>query len=268
MRSDGIQKLMRLFCKTRNAITALTAELVIATLKQQERVGLLSVALQQAMLNEQSAVGNLPADLLICGSLQPDRLLRKEVKAIALRGASIPHLEITAELTGGRKLTFEDCIFDELDLSFNSDSIGSVSFHRCRVQRLSCAQDVANCIRDVGLEPGDVEETSVIDATNADIMEMSIPAQLKVLKIILRKLFQQKGSGRRRGAFYRGIHGIDPDIVDRCLTALLKSGIAYVVGAQHSDDAVWHPNRAHARRVAFLVDTLSIPDDAVVQEIL
>lgn len=99
-------------------------------------------------------------------------------------------------------------------------------------------------------------------------MALAIPDAFKVLKIILRKLFYQAGSGRKKPAFYRGMHGIDGELIDRCLSALVRHSLAYVIGTPKSDASVWHPNRGHAKRAAFLIDSMTIPDDSIIRDLL
>lgn len=63
----------------------------------------------------------------------------------------------------------------------------------------------------------DFEEFS--DArTNADIFELQLPEGTKVLLTVLKKLFMQRGSGRRESAFTRGLdhraRRLVPDVLD------------------------------------------------------
>ncbi len=41
----------------------------------------------------------------------------------------------------------------------------------------------------------------------------------------------------------------------------------YVVGAVHSDESVWQANRAHSKRVDFLIETVNVPDDPQLKEV-
>jgi hypothetical protein len=89
----------------------------------------------------------------------------------------------------------------------------------------------------------------------------------QVLKIVLRKVFRQAGSGRKKSAFFRGMPGIDGELIEQCLTALARRGLVYVVGAVHSDESVWQANRAHSKRVDFLMETVNVPDDPLLKEL-
>ncbi|MEZ0018038.1 NACHT domain-containing protein [Sinorhizobium fredii] len=268
LRSDPVVRLLGPFSKTRSSISPLTAQVVVSSLRKENRLGLLSIAIAEVMDDKALAKGNLLADLLICASLDPNVLLRKEVKKLKITAAVVQELEITPELVADHYLEFEDCIFDVLEISVDSDLVEKVEFRRCRVKELSCSHDASKCLASIGLQEQEIESKKILDGTNSDILTMAIPDAFKVLKIVLRKLFYQAGSGRKKSAFYRGMGGIDPDLIQNCLSTLQRHGLVYVVGTPQSDASVWHPNRLHSKRASFLVDTISIPDDAVLKELL
>ena len=147
--------------------------------------------------------------------------------------------------------------------AFDSGAVGQVSFQRTRVGVLSCSTALSQNLDATGLSKDQIAEIVVADATNADILRLSIPDKLKVLKICLRKLFRQPGSGRKRPAFFRGIGDLDHTLVNECLANLVRHKIVYLSGRDRSDNAVLHPNRAHAKRANFLIETSSVPDDVL-----
>ncbi|MBK5959084.1 hypothetical protein CCR97_12815 [Rhodoplanes elegans] len=265
--SEAIFRMLRLLTKTRSGASQLTARVVVSALRMDGQSGQLSAAIKALMNNNNLSNGNLLADLLVCAALEPEVLLRKEIKKIQIHVAAFQELEITPELTSIAQLLFEDCIFDVLNISLDSSQIERLEFSKCRVKELSCSADVAQRLTKCGLRDDQIEIKTLIDATNSDIMATSLPEWFKVLKIILRKLFNQPGSGRKKTSFYRGVHGINNELIDKCLNALLRHNLVYVTGTPHSDASVWHPNRAASKRASFLVDTINIPDDVLVQEI-
>ncbi|MDM9624574.1 NACHT domain-containing protein [Rhizobium sp. S152] len=267
LRSDEVTRLLTAFRRTRSSITQLTAQVAASALKKRDYAAKLSFALETCLSKEDHASGNLAADLLTCASLEPELFLRSELKKISIRDAAFPELEISNHLLKGRKLHFQDCIFETLDLAFDEELTASIRFERCRVETLHCSGEVSKRLEGMGLGAGDIEERSIVDGTNSDILEMSIPDGFKVLKIVLRKVFRQAGSGRKKSAFFRGMPGIDGELIEQCLTALARKGLVYVVGAVHSDESVWHANRAHSKRVDFLIETVNVPDDPLLKEL-
>jgi len=263
IRSEGSKKLLDPLCNTRSSISDLTADVVICALRSTDRLGELGVALVEVSGDYELSKGNLLADLLQCALLEPDICLRSDLRSVPIRAALIPNLEIDAKAATRTRLSFEDCVIEQVDLSFDVNTIGSVSFQRTRVGILGCSSAISQNIDATGLSKDQVTEIVVADATNADVLHLNIPDKLKVLKICLRKLFRQPGSGRKRAAFFRGIGDLDHTLVDECIANLIRHKIVYLSGRDRSDNTVLHPNRAHTKRANFLIDSSSVPDDVL-----
>ena len=263
IRSESSRRLLEPLRETRSSISDLTAEVVISALRNTERLGELGVALVEASGDDELSKGNLLADLFQCALLEPEICLRDDLRLIPIRSSLIPSLEIDGKAASRTRLAFEDSVIEQLDLSLDMEFIGNVRFDRARVGVLSCSSALSLTFHMTGLRKDQVTEIVLADATNADVLHLNIPEKLKVLKICLRKLFRQPGSGRKRASFFRGIGDIDHELVDECLANLLRHKIVYLSGRDRSDSAVLHPNRAHTKRANFLIDTSAIPDDVL-----
>lgn len=220
LRSDEVSRLLTALKRTQSSISQLTARVVTSTLKKRDYAARLSFALETVVSKDDLCSGNLGADLLICASLEPELFLRSELKKISLRDCFVQEIEITNIMLSGRKIHFQGCLFETLDLAIDEDCVSNILFQNCRVKTLSCSAEVSKSLQIMGLASGDIEEKSIVDGTNSDILEMSIPDGFKVLKIVLRKVFRQAGSGRKKSAFYRGMPGIDGDLIENCLAAI------------------------------------------------
>jgi hypothetical protein len=265
IRSETSRRLLDALQSTRSAISDLTASVVISALRSRNQLGELGVALLEIVSDHSLSKGNLLADLLLCATLEPEICVRNDLRSISVRAALIPNLEIEAKLTSRARLSFEDCVIEQLDLSADFSDLKNLRFERTRVGLLYCSSAISERLPELGISNGQIAELALADGTNADVLELNVPENFKVLKICLRKLFRQPGSGRKRAAFFRGIGDIDHRLVDDCLAALIKHRIVYVSGRDTSDNAVLHPNRSHAKRANFLIDTLSTPDDVLLR---
>lgn len=113
----------------------------------------------------------------------------------------------------------------------------------------------------------DVQVVEFDDAmTNARILDdknMSIP--IRVLLTVLRKLYRQRGSGRRENGLYRGMdtkaQGFVPDI----LGILAQENLAF--SARRKGNIVWHTVSGQQQRAEQLIDSHGRMDDPVVRKI-
>lgn len=78
------------------------------------------------------------------------------------------------------------------------------------------------------------------NTTNA-ILALSLPLGTKVTLTILKKLYLQKGAGRRESALFRGLEPRARNLVPSCLDLLRREGFA--VRTKQGDDFVWLPTR-------------------------
>ena len=98
--------------------------------------------------------------------------------------------------------------------------------------------------------------------TNTAIIGSELPNAIKMLLVIVRKLFLQRGSGRVDSALRRGIGDPLRAYVSPVLELLVSEGIVY----SHPTDrhVIWHGNRAHrARMLKILGDPMNSGDPLV-----
>ena len=100
--------------------------------------------------------------------------------------------------------------------------------------------------------------------TNAAIMRLSSPLQVRVLLTILRKLFLQKGRARMESAMYRGLEPNAAKFVPQIMDLVRKSGFAERISL--ANGAIWHPHRSRQARVQEIVATLGMNDDPLVRK--
>lgn len=263
IRSEQVRPLLESLLNTRSAISDLTVDVVISALKATNQLGALGIALLEASMDHALSKGNLLADLLLCAMREPDVCLRSDLRSVHIRSALLPTLEIEASAASRLRLFFEDCVVEQLDLSADFSALKTVQFSNSRVGLLYCSSAIAEHLEGLGIRGDKIATLEIADGTNADVLGMAIPDRFKVLKICLRKLFRQPGSGRKRAAFFRGIGKLDPSLVEECLVNLAKHRVTYTSGREKSDGSIVHPNRAHTKRANFLIDTLAVPDDVL-----
>jgi len=267
LRTDRVRSIIQLSRKTHSAITSLTAQVAVATLMQRGELGLLGVALKHALTVPEINDGNTLGDFFMCALERPDIGFRLEVNSITFRNVVFPELEVTGDAANQRQISFEDCVIDNLELSLDDALLQNVSFIRTEVGQLTCSRKAEACLEAIGIATS-VQRIVTFDATNEDILSLNITKHSKALKIILRSLFRQHGSGRSKKTFFRGIEGLKHDSIERCLSSILKHRLAYVVGDPNSLSSVWYANKAHSKRANLLIDTSATSGDIVLEDLL
>ena len=263
---DRCKPIVDLLRKTRSVITSLSAQVVIASLRQRNQLGVLGIAMAEAVSNTELNDGNTLGDVFMCALEQPQVGFRDDLKALALKGVYFTELELTKEAVGGKMISFHDCVIDRLELDLDKDSIGKVHFAGVHVGQLTCSGELLAELDAIGLAKAVDQQTS-FDSTNSDILCLHISKDFKAVKIVLRKLFREhRVAGRSKGAFFRGIGTLKPIVMERALEALAKHRLIYVVGNPKLPSSMWHANRAQSKRANGLIE-LTTSNDVVLSEV-
>ena len=159
-----------------------------------------------------------------------------------------------------RNLSLNDCMVNRVRF----DSLGSgIRFKGCQIVRLegiSEARALPSCFEHC--EIGEFDDRH----TNAAIIRSELPDQLKVLLVIIRKLFLQRGSGRIDSALRRGVAGALQGYVEPVKEMLVSEGVIYshVTGRQ----TIWHGNRTHRARMLQILERPTDSNDDLIQSVL
>lgn len=98
--------------------------------------------------------------------------------------------------------------------------------------------------------------------TTAAILSLGLPEGTKVLLTILKKLYLQKGRGRRERAFYRGLDHRAQRLVTDVLDLVRKHGFAI----KSTTDPIWLPVRAVSGRVRKMIAAPNTTRDILLEE--
>lgn len=144
-----------------------------------------------------------------------------------IHGTLIAYHEATGEGYAG-SAQFDGCLFEELDLQgLNSESKTLPRFQDCLVQNVLGVTGWPTCLE------GRVNGTEASNFTSAaqttdGILALKLDLEERIALTILRKVFVQKGSGRKLTALYRGVPGHYGDAVSRALERLKAMGFVQV----------------------------------------
>ena len=137
-----------------------------------------------------------------------------------------------------------------------------VNIVRCSILKLEGISDQS------GLPPAFVEcDIDEFDdrGTNAAIVRSELPGPVKVLLVMIRKLFLQRGSGRLESALTRGVTDSLQPLVAPVRDLLLSQGIVYY----HVTDSrtIWHGNRTHRARVLKILESPTSSNDPLLRSV-
>lgn len=182
-------------------------------------------------------------------------------KRIILTGLLIPELGLDMADGDLSKLQFQDCFFlrVELDPKANSDQIPS--FRECYIDKFE-GRISRNDLPSDKFDKKCVIETftQTADTTNR-ILTLDLPLGTRVCITILKKLYEQSGSGRKENALHRGLDHRARRLVSDVLHVLQSEGLT--VPDRTRGMTIWRPDRGKRSRVGRMIASPTIADDPV-----
>lgn len=156
-------------------------------------------------------------------------------------------------------LEIRNCIVKQLTLG---GDLNDVTFVNCIIQRICGASSLA------GVPGGIIDDLSIIEefddiTTNRAVLNSDMAAPVKALITILRKLYKQAGSGRKRAALTRGITRADVQVyIEPVLAVLVSQGFVSIF------NNVVHPVRKQSSRVEMILVAPLVCGDDLVSRVL
>lgn len=160
-------------------------------------------------------------------------------------------------------LIVRDSWVNELDLS-DVDELPTVRVESSVIARVRGVAEPAGLPEWVsGCEVIEYDETP----TNAAILRTtSIPLEARVLMVVLRKLFLQRGAARKESALFRGLDQAGQACVPHVLDLLEAEDMVFSLPI--GGERVWHPRRAQQGRVRALLASGAAGDDPLMRRLV
>lgn len=165
-----------------------------------------------------------------------------DMSLVEWQDAVIARLEIGTDVDDSLLPTFTRCFIDTIDGRTGEGELPAEKFIECTIDQF--------------------EERA--STTNA-LLQLSLPLGTKVLLTVLKKLYAQRGTGRKESALFRGLDHRAREFVPSVLTLLRREGFA--VKSRLRDTTVWLPARGAdiQQRAARLLAAPHSSDDALVR---
>ncbi|MGA4543133.1 NACHT domain-containing protein [Uniformispora flossi] len=169
--------------------------------------------------------------LRVASNLQdPQTVLRESYH---VEGVIFDSFSVAAGDKVGSSVTYKDCVIQSMDISGAEEGRELPHFQNCLIGFLDGASVIPGWLSGNFIEC-EIERFSTQSQTTAGIMQLPVSAENRVALTILKKIYGQRGSGRKEGALSRGL---DPSIrllVPRVLSELLSSGWVHKVTSGRS----------------------------------
>lgn len=181
----------------------------------------------------------------------------------AIINAFVPSLELSEDGPNLAGIEFRECMFNSLELEGQVLAERAPRFTGCYFGQIDGRigeRDLPPIFDNRCMFDGFSESA----ATNAAILSSSLATGAKVLLTILRKLYLQRGAGRKESALYRGLDHRDRRLVPEVLGLVASAGLA--IKSRAGDAAVWLPVRAETARVRKILAAPTTCGDALVAE--
>lgn len=220
----------------------------------------LSAAVHKA--SEIGSADTLAADLLL-GMQQLG--LEYTASKTYVREAIIPRLSYDAGIGDMSAVEWQDCLVARLELSPEVEEAHLPTFTRCFFSVVDGRTSIAELPAQRFIDPVVEEFEDHASTTNA-LLQLSLPLGTKVLLTVLKKLYAQRGNGRRESALFRGLDHRAREAVPSVLALLRREG--FTTRTRLGEYTVWLPARGSdiQQRVARILSGPTSCDDALIRQ--
>lgn len=213
-----------------------------------------SIALDRA-----EGAGTLTFDILQVGAA----LGVRSARTVSISDLHISHFDVSGDWPEDAYVYFSDCIFDLVDVDASSQFAKAVKLQGCLVRAIGGVHSAGDLPEGLLDERSEVEDFVDNAKSNAQILEAKLALPVKVLLVVLRKLYLQAGSARKENAFFRGLDGSALRYVPEVLDILGSEGLASR-DTRRASDTLIVPNRAEMRRVASILSAPQTSQDPLI----
>lgn len=183
-----------------------------------------------------------------------------------LRQVFVESLDLTDIEANYSHVVFRECVFRNVYLSpeMRHDNL-LPHFEDCEIEYLD-GRSSANDLPKDKFKETKCNQFGGAFSTTAAVLATDLSDHIKVLLITLRKLFVQKGAGRKKSSFFRGMPEKNHALVSEILALLRKHEFAYPTH-KGKEEEIWSPNRKMGARVNAILQAPTTSKDALIEEL-
>jgi hypothetical protein len=175
-----------------------------------------------------------------------------------INGVYVPRMELqgVGDLS---HVGFQDCFFSLIELDADMQDAKMPSFRSCYVDRLDGRVSEADLPKAVFDENCVIESFLGTAQTTADVLTLDIPLGCRVCIAVLKKVYEQRGSGRRENALYRSMDHNARRLVSDVLRILQSEGLLFPDRSRNQ--TIWRGSGACRTRVGQIIAAPTLKKD-------
>ncbi|HFD33202.1 MAG TPA: NACHT domain-containing protein [Gammaproteobacteria bacterium] len=183
---------------------------------------------------------------------------------VIVSGVFLSDFVLDEEMPDVSRLLFNDCYFSKIYISYELSKDKLPSFKSCYFGEIEGRRSIRDLPKDI------FDDNCVFDSfvgsekTTQAIIESDLPLGVKVLLTILKKLYQQAGSGRKEKALVSGLDHHARRLVSDVIKILQSESLA--IPYKRGNLFLWLPNRNYVSRVARIISAPNECGDIVVEK--
>ena len=196
-----------------------------------------------------------------------DRQESYEDPNVSIEDSDFDEVIVDAEVNLS-SVTFRRCIINRVEFvraSTGQDARNFSKFIDCAIDRVEGALSLKDIPSSVFSGSTSVETFAAYTATNVAVMKSGLADPVKVLITILRKLFLQRGTGRRYSALTRGLPPTLVGLVEPIVQLVEAAGYAQTVYLDRR--AVVIPNRMKTANALAIVNGPNASSDVLLDQV-
>jgi hypothetical protein len=178
---------------------------------------------------------------------------------ISLHEIELRTFSLTAGANSYDWLNFQDCVIQELDFT-DHDGYALPHFHSCLIGEMTgvAGWSALQADRFVDCEVGQFDAQM---STAKGILALKTTPMNKVLLTILKKVYAQRGTGRKESALFRGLDAKHRELVPEAVQRLSTAGL--ITSARSSGTRIYLPVRGMASRVRRILQAPQSSADSI-----
>lgn len=186
-----------------------------------------------------------------------------DLPKVTISEISIPFLDL--QENDASPISFNDCIISTLVADRGLNTCVFPKFNRCLIALVEGRFGEKDLPQNI-FDGCSFEDFGENNQTSAAILESQLALPIRVLLVCLRKLFFQRGSGRKESSFVRGVDHRAQQHVANVLHILRRNG--FVAAHKAGGDVLLIPMKSHRKRASKILSHPETCGDPVLAEAL
>ena len=182
---------------------------------------------------------------------------------ITITGVMLPGIDLDTTKSDMSRMDLRDCYFSRVEIDPSAESERLPSFHECVIDEVDGRVSHADLPHGM-FDECIIDRFSTTAATTATVLSLDLPLGVRVCLTVLKKLYEQRGAGRKENALHRGLDGHARRLVPDVLHVLQGAGLA--VPDRSRGAVIWRPDRSNRARVGRMMSAPASDNDRVLRD--